>query len=117
MSINVFMFHQKLKKVLSSEALKITIEPTNATESKKERSNTATSLDSSVSKSPLTRMQSTHGASLLRQLVSEQASKFIATAEVVSLSLELEAYLGPSQNYLGHNALRYLFPINPFSTS
>ena len=62
----------------------MTNESTNVTESKKERSNTVTLLDSSVSKSPLTRMQSAHGASLLRQLVSEQASKFIATAEVVS---------------------------------
>ena len=62
----------------------MTNESTNVTESKKERSNTVTLLDSSVSKSPLTRMQSAHGASLLWQLVSEQASKFIATAEVVS---------------------------------
>ena len=66
-----------LKKVLSSEALKVTDKT--SWEIQRQKSH---SLLDAQSKSSLT-TQSSHGLSLLQKLVDEQASKFIANSEEV----------------------------------
>lgn len=70
---------QRLKKVLSAEALKSTSE-INA-DSKRDKPANSSLLDTSATKSPLTRLQSGNGILLLEKLVSEQSSKFIAQSE------------------------------------
>lgn len=74
-------FIQRLKKVLSAEALKSTSE-INA-DSKRDKPANSSLLDTSATKSPLTRLQSGNGILLLEKLVSEQSSKFIAQSEEV----------------------------------